>query len=381
MWSDSFASLLQTATSGHAFQTYLHVRPLIMSMLDRSLSDPHHDPSEYWRQELAGFDYLLDASPLIIDKLREHCYHITGLRSYEYRLHHAHAARRFEAKLRALRALDRHGLFVPESRELGGFGHEIDGNLVNVDTLKFYESLIAMDQAGLLDHFRNAGDTRMVVLEIGAGWGGFAYQFKSLFPKVCYVIVDLPQTLLISCVYLKTVFPNARCFVYEERSFQSVGQELNTYDFVFLPHYALRDLSIPSITLAVNMVSFQEMTVAQVEEYLSWLIRMGCPAIYSHNRDRSKHNPQMSSVSSLLQRHFDTLELRPLAVPYTTLALPQKPVLTWPKTAGMRRIIREWMQYYLKATEDRRAMNTDYRHFVGHRRAIPPATASAPGDR
>jgi putative sugar O-methyltransferase len=345
-------------------------------MLDQSLMGMQHAPSDYWRAELAGFDYLLDASPLIVEKLREHCYHLTGLRSYEYRSHHAHVKKRFEGKLNALRALDRHGLFVPESREMGGFGHEIDGSLVNVDTLKFYESLTAMDQAGLLDRPRR--DTRMIVLEIGAGWGGFAYQFKTLFPKVCYVLVDLPQTLLVSSVYLKTVFPNAKCLMYGEPSFDSAWNALRTYDIVFLPHYALPHLSIQGIELGVNMVSFQEMTVAQVVGYLDWLIRMRCPAIYSLNRDRSKHNAQMSSVSTLLQRYFEIQELRPLPVPYTTLSLPKNPVFKWPKKPGVRSVIREWMQYYLKATEGRSITETDYRHFVGRPKGAPGLPSPAP---
>ena len=35
-------------------------------------------PSSYWQEELANFEYMLDASPLIIEKLRHHTHHITG---------------------------------------------------------------------------------------------------------------------------------------------------------------------------------------------------------------------------------------------------------------------------------------------------------------
>ncbi len=88
---------------------------------------------------------------------------------------------------------------MPESPRLGGFGHRLDGDLVNIDTLKFYECLIALDRCQVLSELREV-DRRVTVVEIGAGWGGLAYQFKTLFPNTTYVIVDLPPTLLFSIV-------------------------------------------------------------------------------------------------------------------------------------------------------------------------------------
>ena len=156
-----------------------------------------YEPSAYWQQEVEGFDYMFDASPLVIAKLREHEYHLTGLRSYEYRRHHADYARRFASKLRRLREVDPGNLFVPESEALGGFGHRVDGELVNLDTLRFYECRIALDRAGVIEQLR--GQQRSRVVEIGAGWGGFAYQLKTLFPNISYTIVlDVPYTVLVS---------------------------------------------------------------------------------------------------------------------------------------------------------------------------------------
>src|SRR5687768_8616440 len=154
-------------------------------------------PSEYWREELSGFDYLLDASPLIVERLREHTHHITGLRPYDYRGGQPARRAALAAKLGALREAGRDDLLVPESPALGGFGFEIDGALYNLDTLKFYEALIALDRAGVLGELRRATG-RPVVWEIGAGWGGFAYQLKTLFPDVTYVICDLPELFLFS---------------------------------------------------------------------------------------------------------------------------------------------------------------------------------------
>ena len=193
------------------FVSYLAVRKAVLKMLEDEGARSGLAFSEYWKQEVAGFEYLFDATPLITEKLRHHCYHITGLKEYEYRPHHAHKAEAFVRKRERLKAHDARGLFVPENPELGGFGHVLDGQLVNIDTLKFYESLIAMDKAGLLP-VQSAG-SRPVVVEIGAGWGGFAYQFKTLFPDTTYVIIDLPQVILFSGLYLKEMFPNAKIYI------------------------------------------------------------------------------------------------------------------------------------------------------------------------
>ena len=154
------------------------------------------DPSAYWREELANIDYMIEATPLILRKLRHHAFHITGIRPYDYRSKGDGRRENFEARLRALRDIGGDALLVPESPILGGFGYDIDGRLYNVDTLKFYEVLIGMERSGVLGALRAA--PRPLVCEIGAGWGGFAYQFKTLFPSSTCVIVDFPELFLIS---------------------------------------------------------------------------------------------------------------------------------------------------------------------------------------
>ena len=151
---------------------------------------------------------MIEASPLIVRKLRHHAFHITGIRPYDYRSKGDTRRAHFEARLQALRELAGDSLLVPESPALGGFGYDIGGRLFNVDTLKFFEVLIGMERGGVLAALRDR--ERPVVCEIGAGWGGFAYQFKTLFPRSTYVIVDFPELFLFSATYLATVFPDAR---------------------------------------------------------------------------------------------------------------------------------------------------------------------------
>ena len=311
-------------------------------------------PSDYWKEELAGFNYMLDASPLIIEKLRYHCYHLTGLRDYDYRGHHAHLHGALEGKLRRLQQADRDNLLIPESPELGGFGYTIGGALFNLDTLKFYESLIALNKSGLLAPFRSEGAERKVVMEIGAGWGGFAYQFKKLCPKVTYIIVDLPQTLLFSAVYLMTLFPSAAIFIYDGQMEDSLSETCHSYDFVFLPHYYIDKLQLARLDLAMNMVSFQEMTTEQVRQYVRKTYELGCPNFYSLNRDRSPHNKQLTAVSSVLSEYYSISPIEVLDVPYTNVKKP-----------SFRRVIKAFTRKLLR--QSRAYSKHEYRHLIGTR--------------
>ena len=276
-----------------------------------------YESSRYWQQEIEGFDYLFDASPLVVAKLREHGYHLTGLRPYEYREHHADYARRFASKLRRLKEVDSSNLFVPESPVLGGFGHRIDGQLVNLDTLRFYECLIALDRAGVIERLRRAGRHR--VIEIGAGYGGFAFQLKTLFPEISYAIIDLPPTLLFSATYLKAAFPDARMRFYGEVANEVVFDDLDRVDFLFLPAHAFSRLPVPEAELAVNLASFQEMTTGQVMQYVHTLADSGCRQLYSLNRDRSRYNPELSTVTEIIATRYRVERLEVLDVPYTVL--------------------------------------------------------------
>ena len=49
------------------FQNYLYVRERVFEMRAQVDADPNYTPSAYWKEELANFEYMLDASPLIID--------------------------------------------------------------------------------------------------------------------------------------------------------------------------------------------------------------------------------------------------------------------------------------------------------------------------
>jgi putative sugar O-methyltransferase len=313
-----FAERLEALRGSAAFRNYQYARDRVLEMRAQARSSPHYHPSAYWEEELSNFEYMFDASPLIIDKLRHHTYHVTGLRVYDYRSHRDKAREQLAAKLRALTAQGAPELLVPEWREMGGFGFDIDGRLFNIDTLKFFEALIALEKGAVLPEFRNASERRMV-WEIGAGWGGFPYQFKTLCPNVTYLITDLPELFVFSATYLMTAFPQAKVCFWGEQPAERIFANWREYDFIFTPNTALAELKPERLDLAVNMVSFQEMTDDQVAGYVERAHALECPFLYSLNRDKGSYNRQLESVSAILSRFYWPREIQVLPVAYTKM--------------------------------------------------------------
>jgi hypothetical protein len=284
---------------------------------------PHYQPSAYWAEELENFEYMLDASPLIIDKLRHHSLHITGIRVYEYRSNRDRFRAQFVAKLAEMKRIAPPGLLVPESPLLGGYGFEVDGELFNIDTLKFWEVLIALERGAILDEFRGNSERRLV-WEIGAGWGGFPYQFKTLCPNVTYVVTDFPELFLYSATYLMTMFPEARVAFWGEAPTPEILARWHEYDFIFMPNTALDELVPPRVDLMVNMVSFQEMTQQQVTTYVRHGHEVNARFLYSLNKEKSSYNRELESVSAIIERFYWPRTIEVLPVPYQKM-LDSKP--------------------------------------------------------
>lgn len=320
-----------------AYANYLEVRRHVLEMRARLEAAGTYRPSAYWREELSRLEYMLDASPLIVDKLREHTFHVTGLRVYDYRVQRRRAQEQFAEKLAALKQQGRPELLRAEWRGLGGFGFEIDGELYNLDTLKFFEVLIALDRGAALQEFQQNAERRLV-WEIGAGWGGFPYTFKSLCPNATYVITDLPELFIFSATYLMTAFPEAKVRFWDEDAPGGLFANWRDYDFIFMPHTALADLTPDRLDLTINMVSFQEMTQEQVTAYVRRAYDLNCHLLYSLNRDRSSYNHEIESVGAVIEKFYWPHEVPVLPVPYTKMLDEQPSAKDYKHIIGWRRV-------------------------------------------
>ena len=296
------------------FQAYLRARDAVLRMKGGGLGSTT-SASAYWSEELENIDYMIDATPLIVRKLRQHAFHITNVRPYDYRNKNDGRREFFEARLQALRSQGGDELLVPESPAMGGFGYRIGEQLFNVDTIKFYEVLIGMERGGVMSAVR--GIDRPVVCEIGPGWGGFVYQLKTLLPRATCVLVDFPELFLFSATYLGAMFPDARLLFVGTDGTTSIDGWREA-DFVFVPHSLSRLASTVPLDLTVNMVSFQEMTDTQVRSYAAMAAASGCPLLYSMNRERSLYNTELVSVSEALADSYTLTEVPVLDTDYTS---------------------------------------------------------------
>lgn len=342
---------LETLKHTNAYQAYIQVREQVLRLKARQYPTTTAQPSAYWKEELANFEYMLDASPLIIEKLRHHCFHITGIRAYEYRSNRTAAERNLAARLDNLVELEGSDLLVAEPSELGGFGFNIGGQLHNIDTLKFFEALIALKRAGALDIFRQDGPRR-TVCEIGSGWGGFAYQFKSNFPNTTYALVDFPELFLFAAVYLRALFPEAKTMILEDPS-EPIPDDL---DFLFIPNTLYESWRPEQLDLTTNLVSFQEMTTMQVQSYVDWAAMLKCSVIYSLNRDRSGYNEELTNVRDVMASRYSVRMIPMLEQDYTNVA---------PKPKGRAQLTRKLRPIAKRLLGKKSAPNRSYQHAVG----------------
>ena len=92
---------------------------------------------------------------------------------------------------------------------LGEVGADVDGVIVNQDTVRQQATVATLWRLGVIDYLRHRatenGTAHMI--EIGAGHGSLCYHLKRLVPQLTYTIIDLPETLLFSAVYLALTAP------------------------------------------------------------------------------------------------------------------------------------------------------------------------------
>lgn len=261
-----------------SFEGYQQVRDAVLRQLEHAPREAFDERRLY---ELRMMDYLFDAGPAIVDRWREHCHHVSGVQSYAYRAHHAHRARDVARKFERQMKFDRRGVFVEEPEALGGFGFSMSDRRVNAETLRWNESLLALDEVGWLAELEAL--ERPVVVELGGGWGGFGYTLRRRLPNLCHVIIDRPERLLFAGTYLRALFPEARCWIPTGVS-ADVSAPLAEFDVVLLPDYCWEPYVVRP-DLGVSLFTFDPSSAGGHETFGPWLAARGCPRIYHALRE------------------------------------------------------------------------------------------------
>ncbi len=279
--------------------TLRHIQSSIQKMMaERArIEGMQTNPSDYWKSYIAQFEHLITGSDLTpFYELRRHTHVITGARPSDHPL----MDEKVRYLFRHLRLPSWIFKVVQEPRALAGFGVELNGCFVNRDIVRYLAFFSVLDQAGLLQP-----SAPLNVLEIGGGWGGLAHHFRQVFPRSTYVIVDLPETLIFSASYVTQLNPAAKIYIYDPQTAPSTLSDefLRSYSWVFLPHWKIKELPSRFFDLTMNMASLQEMTVAQVEEYMRELHRLTRGFFYSQNK-KNIANHELDNVHPYIAKKF-----------------------------------------------------------------------------
>jgi hypothetical protein len=175
------------------------------------------------------------------------------------------------------------GLSIPHGRKGSShFGYAFPGRRTSYDFLRAQYHLASV--ATHLPESIRSGRERTTIMEIGPGTGLLALAVKLLFPNSVFLLVDLPEILPFSSLFLTTVLPEMK-FLFLNRM-DAVGDGWRDYDFVFLTPDAVRRIPPHSVHLALNTDSMQEMELDTIRAYFSLLRCLLAPPtlFYSSNR-------------------------------------------------------------------------------------------------
>jgi hypothetical protein len=248
---------------------------------------------------------LWDATPETIANLRQWCEPISDVRATDYDSARSDLRQRLKRDVGFLRKQIGRDLFVQEPHALGGFGYvDSRGERYNEDTVKFFKAIAALHDGGVLGECRQT-TRRQMVWEIGGGWGGFAYQFKTICPNVTYLITGIPDVLLVSAVYLAAVLPGARCRFYDDRSPDDVWRGWEDVDFIFAPEDALPALRPPRIDLTLDIMALRSMCESRIWSHVQRSFSLGSRYFYSL-LPRSCSGDEIPNLWSTIQRLYWT---------------------------------------------------------------------------
>lgn len=135
----------------------------------------------------------------------------------------------------------------------------VNGVIVNHDTITYQERINILEEGGVLQYLREIQKKKgkLNILEIGGGYGALGFWFQSSFPNIQYTIIDLPESLLFSSIYLSQTCPKSKiCF----------GIEKSDQGLRFVPNY-MSDHLDESFDLIINTLSMSEMSPFQVKHY------------------------------------------------------------------------------------------------------------------
>ena len=116
-----------------------------------------------------------------------------------------------------------------------------------------------------------------VFLEVGAGSGNLAAILANSFSPKIYLIIDLPEALINSYIFLSTKFPVYEYILPNQFNPKTLNQENNNKNTTFIFLVPSQKNLIPDniLDLSINTHSFQEMDQNIISDYFKLIYRAG----------------------------------------------------------------------------------------------------------
>jgi putative sugar O-methyltransferase len=136
-------------------------------------------------------------------------------------------------------------------------------------------------------------DERNVIVDIGSGYGGLDRLLTYYIPNSCFILVDLPETLLLTSYYMRYNFPDKKIALLSDivDRLSEFDKLVLEYDFIIVPPSVVEKIPSSFVDLVMNSASLGFMQKDYVKYYLSHIYRMLRPLghFYSLNKEYNDH--------------------------------------------------------------------------------------------
>jgi len=145
----------------------------------------------------------------------------------------------------------------------------------------------------LIKHIPFSSYDRAVVLDIGSGYGGLSRLLDYYTSNSCHILLDLPETLILTSYFIKYNFPDRKIALLEDiiNSLDDFDRLIQEYDFIIIPPSVLKNLKNLSVDVVINTASMGFMQEEYLEFYLTQIDRVLKEGgyFYSINKDYDDH--------------------------------------------------------------------------------------------
>jgi len=168
---------------------------------------------------------------------------------------------------------------ISDCKKIFPFDYEINDHII-----KSYYLI------NILNSYIDLSKTEFII-DIGAGNGNLISLLKHHFQTKCIVDIDLPETLILCIPFLNNLFPDAKIILPNEINDQIDENTLLNHDFIFLTPSQVTFLKENLIDLFININSFGEMNMLQINEYLNLIQKAGKNDSFFFNSNRVEKIP------------------------------------------------------------------------------------------